>query len=291
MSNREIRKLIESENITPILNETAMVKYSTYAGDSCIGYDDADTFAMKQAFANDRCLGGVMIWSIDFDAETGGRGVDDTSSTADDENLVWIDPEVWKDPNPSIQCFFPCTLVLPPFPATSTTTIHYPRVTVTSVDTARPTTSTKGTIAFTPITVTDYGLLTITIPGGSTSCHTTSGSSSCTTMPPAVTRVTADVSLSTTYTWLPIIWVDTVRSSRQTTRPTRAPKPTWPDIHIDIKLPRLTINFGKPTPRVKKCAFPALNRPPATGGPSPTNTRVVTGPPPEETDEDDPELG
>jgi chitinase len=49
MSNREIRQLIKDENITPILNETAMVKYFTYAGDSWIGYDDDETYAMKQA--------------------------------------------------------------------------------------------------------------------------------------------------------------------------------------------------------------------------------------------------
>lgn len=49
MSNREIRQLIEDKNISPILNETAMVKYFTYDGDSWIGYDDEETYAMKQA--------------------------------------------------------------------------------------------------------------------------------------------------------------------------------------------------------------------------------------------------
>ena len=49
MSNREIRQLIEDKNISPILNETAMVKYFTYGGDSWIGYDDEETYAMKQA--------------------------------------------------------------------------------------------------------------------------------------------------------------------------------------------------------------------------------------------------
>jgi hypothetical protein len=34
ISNREIRQLIKDDNITPILNKTAMVKYFTYAGDS-----------------------------------------------------------------------------------------------------------------------------------------------------------------------------------------------------------------------------------------------------------------
>jgi chitinase len=61
MSSREIRQLIKAEGITPVLNETAMVKYFTYAKDSWIAYDDEETYAMKEAFANNRCLGGIMI--------------------------------------------------------------------------------------------------------------------------------------------------------------------------------------------------------------------------------------
>lgn len=33
-----------------------MVKYFKYKGDSWVGYDDAETYAMKEAFANDKCL-------------------------------------------------------------------------------------------------------------------------------------------------------------------------------------------------------------------------------------------
>jgi chitinase len=63
-SNWEIRQLIEDENITPILNVTAMVKYLTYGGDTWIGYDDDKTYATKEAFANDRCLGVMMICKL-----------------------------------------------------------------------------------------------------------------------------------------------------------------------------------------------------------------------------------
>jgi chitinase len=70
-----------------------MVKYFTYyKGSSWIGYDNVDTFALKQGYAIDRCLGGIMIWSIDFDTETGGRGQDDIPGGSEDDNLVWIDP-------------------------------------------------------------------------------------------------------------------------------------------------------------------------------------------------------
>jgi chitinase len=38
-----------------------MVKYFTYAKDSWIAYDDEETYAMKEAFANNRCLSDLMI--------------------------------------------------------------------------------------------------------------------------------------------------------------------------------------------------------------------------------------
>jgi hypothetical protein len=57
LSNREIRQILKDDNsIKPYFNITAMVKYFKYAGDSWVGYDDAETFAMKEGYANDRCL-------------------------------------------------------------------------------------------------------------------------------------------------------------------------------------------------------------------------------------------
>ncbi|KAF3931084.1 hypothetical protein ABW20_dc0106593 [Dactylellina cionopaga] len=35
--------------------------------DQWMGYDDDETFAMKLGVANDLCMGGSMVWSIDFD--------------------------------------------------------------------------------------------------------------------------------------------------------------------------------------------------------------------------------
>ncbi|KAH7401176.1 glycoside hydrolase superfamily, partial [Pyrenochaeta sp. MPI-SDFR-AT-0127] len=70
LSNREIRALVNG-GAQPYLNKTAMLKYMNYAGDSWVGFDDSETIAMKEDFANSMCLGGTMIWSIDFDASVG----------------------------------------------------------------------------------------------------------------------------------------------------------------------------------------------------------------------------
>ena len=87
----------------------------------------------------------------------GGGG--DANSTIND-NLVWIDPKIWETPTPNVQCFFPCTLVLPLLPTETLTTIDYPRIPITVAD------SIQSTLAFSPITVTEYALSTMAIPTG-----------------------------------------------------------------------------------------------------------------------------
>ncbi|OAK98905.1 hypothetical protein IQ06DRAFT_356896 [Phaeosphaeriaceae sp. SRC1lsM3a] len=336
LSNREIRRIIKDEGITPYFNTTAMVKYFKYAGDSWVGYDDAETYALKEEYANNRCLGGIMIWSIDFDDETGGgigldtpnnfrspesatiipmshttvpagqtftlgsgastdiprlpnggsqnspqgpgadkcsqcsffrritstccgtggsvanpilipAGVptpmdiplpagftpnqsfqdasgntvpankplpqetilpqgtiftqpfliapgttlregegDDQSSNS--SSLVWLSPDIWNNPNPNVQCFFPCTLVLPPWPSL-TSTIDYPRITVTESG------SIKTTLTFPPLTISRWEPETIVI-NNQESCTT-----SCTDNDNRLR--TSSVKISTTTTWPP----------------------------------------------------------------------------------------
>lgn len=48
-----------------------MVKQISWDGDQWMGYDDEETLALKLKYANNRCLGGTMIWSIDFDSGIG----------------------------------------------------------------------------------------------------------------------------------------------------------------------------------------------------------------------------
>ncbi|KAF1994264.1 glycoside hydrolase family 18 protein, partial [Amniculicola lignicola CBS 123094] len=70
MSNYEIRQLIKRKGLRPELMKDAMVKQIAW-DDQWVGYDDEETYAMKIGFANDRCLGGTMVWAIDYDS---GRG-------------------------------------------------------------------------------------------------------------------------------------------------------------------------------------------------------------------------
>ncbi|KAJ9653598.1 hypothetical protein H2201_009128 [Coniosporium apollinis] len=385
LSNKEIRRLITDGGYTPFLNKTAMVKYFTYAGDSWVGYDDEETYAMKEAFANDRCLSGIMIWSVDFDASVGGgdsangyispesatvipmphttvqpgatftvnspastdvvnlpaagqqntpqgpescgrcsffrlitstccgiggsignpieiaagiplpmdivlpagfvpnqpfRSSDGTNIPAGialpkettiprgtvfqspftipagqslrngegddqgDDGLIWIDPAIWNSPNPEVQCYPPCTLVLPPWTST-TSTIDYPRITV-SRDTW------TSTITRPPITVSKWQVETIVVDNNRTETG----------------KRTLSPRLSSTSTWPPISYPDDKNQWYTTTpTPSHPPPPPPPPPPINPWPPRITFGSGPPFPTVPPCMFAALNCPPDGGPP------------------------
>ena len=66
MSLYEIKQFLKrNTNIVPTYLPESMMKQITW-DDQWIGYDDEETFAAKKRYANSRCFGGTMIWSIDF---------------------------------------------------------------------------------------------------------------------------------------------------------------------------------------------------------------------------------
>ncbi|KAM7214561.1 Glycoside hydrolase superfamily, partial [Rhypophila decipiens] len=70
MSLTEIENLIKSKNLEPKLLGPQMTK-SIQWDDQWMGYDDAETFALKKAWADDFCFGGTMAWSVDYHSGVG----------------------------------------------------------------------------------------------------------------------------------------------------------------------------------------------------------------------------
>ena len=60
------------------------VKYNVFGANQWVSYDDEQSFTDKKAFLTSRCLGGLMIWSIDFDEGAGGRLPGDSGNDKDD---------------------------------------------------------------------------------------------------------------------------------------------------------------------------------------------------------------
>lgn len=65
--NSEIGQIIDENGLTPTLYSDAAVKVITWNGDQWVSFDDQDTWSIKTNFAKSECLGGVMVWSVDYD--------------------------------------------------------------------------------------------------------------------------------------------------------------------------------------------------------------------------------
>ncbi|KAI2464656.1 glycosyl hydrolases family 18-domain-containing protein [Annulohypoxylon bovei var. microspora] len=72
---QEITDVISQYNLKPTWDKTAGVKWVTWNSNQWISYDDDDTFAQKKSFANDRCLGGMMVWAIDQKDQTSSNNL------------------------------------------------------------------------------------------------------------------------------------------------------------------------------------------------------------------------
>jgi chitinase len=71
LSLKEIQDLIKQKHLTPKLIPDQFQKEVTWDGNQWIAYDDAETLAMKEIWANEHCLGGTVAWSLDFIAGNG----------------------------------------------------------------------------------------------------------------------------------------------------------------------------------------------------------------------------
>jgi GH18 family chitinase/LysM repeat protein len=62
---REIQRIVSEGRLNPILDEKAGVKFLAYNETQWVSFDDEETIGLKRKFANERCLGGTMVWAMD----------------------------------------------------------------------------------------------------------------------------------------------------------------------------------------------------------------------------------
>jgi GH18 family chitinase len=65
LSLQEIKDIVLNGSLTPTLDEKAAVKFVAYNKTQWVSFDDEETVKLKQKFANERCLGGTMVWAMD----------------------------------------------------------------------------------------------------------------------------------------------------------------------------------------------------------------------------------
>lgn len=63
----EIMDLISAgDSDSPVLDENSGSMYVVINGDQWVSYDNAETFSIKRSYANELCLRGTMVWSVDM---------------------------------------------------------------------------------------------------------------------------------------------------------------------------------------------------------------------------------
>jgi hypothetical protein len=66
MSRCEIKRLMSEKGLThSLIQGGAAVEQITW-DDPWMSFDDAATEGQKLEFANERCLGGITLWAIDY---------------------------------------------------------------------------------------------------------------------------------------------------------------------------------------------------------------------------------
>jgi GH18 family chitinase len=68
IGNFEIREIIEQQRVTPTFDGPSLSKLLVYNnGEDWVGYDDAQTIAIKENIGRTMCLGGTAVWAIDME--------------------------------------------------------------------------------------------------------------------------------------------------------------------------------------------------------------------------------
>ncbi|KAI1373409.1 hypothetical protein F4677DRAFT_448485 [Hypoxylon crocopeplum] len=266
MSLQEIEDLIPQIGVEPILDSTAMMKYLVWS-DQWIGYDDLETIAMKKSWASSRCFGGTMIWSVDLYSGSGSGNIPDGNSSCSSDpgsgggqsgaseggcgGLVYIDPSIWSETNPVINCEPPCTFILPPLQLSATTTITFPPY-VTSLDVAWST-STGWTHIIQTTTLTIPPVMTTLIPVWSyTVTQSTTGS-------PSGTSISSTFYPTSSVLPPPFVIIDDPN-------PLEEPGVTHPPVTRTIIPPPYPYSFTKPDPS-DPTHFPVVTWKPGPPGP------------------------
>ncbi|KEY73171.1 hypothetical protein S7711_04137 [Stachybotrys chartarum IBT 7711] len=317
MSLEEIERMIDEQGMTPRLLTGDMMMQLTF-GNQWIGYDNLDTIQMKKRWASRRCFGGTMIWSVDMYSGSGSGDIPDGggSENPDDpgggqgegSGMVYIDPEIWEEDSPEVNCWPPCTLVMPPLSLETPITISLPPY-ETSLDVAWSgsdgwhSTIQTTTLTIPVMTITTVEVWHITVRETRTATESRSNVWATYFITPSIYPptfvITNDLPETTndgvtrppgtrTITPPPWPWTFTPPDPEATTTRSNTPDEDLPEF------PVVTWRPGDPGPRCRSgcgrpcrifCSFPCLLNCPDPGidFPDPSNPRPPTRPVPQPT--------
>lgn len=129
ISNYEIRDIMETNSDVQQYSSDDYGDILVYDSVQWVSWMTKETFDSRVAWVKGLNFGGTVDWAMDLDAD-----YDSSDAPGGGDNggeVVIVSPGIYTDPDPVIQCYPPCTLVLPPFVLATATTISMEPVTVT----------------------------------------------------------------------------------------------------------------------------------------------------------------
>lgn len=145
-------------------NSSGMLQYQddsfsdilVYDGDQWVSYMNDDNKAMRTQLYQNLFFGGTVDWALDLQSNgTAGAGDPVPSGNGNDtgSGAVYVPPSIWTDENPTLNCFPPCSFIMPPIILPTPTTVVIPETSVVvTVSSYTVTSTTFGT------TTTSWGL-------------------------------------------------------------------------------------------------------------------------------------
>ncbi|GAM87637.1 hypothetical protein ANO11243_056640 [Dothideomycetidae sp. 11243] len=142
ISNWEIEEIIRTGG-------SSVQQYNTLGGGEIVVYNNnqyiswlsPSTYNARSDWAHSQGLGGTSDWAIDLNAsyDLGSN----QGSWGSGSGIVYIDPIIFTEPNPTISCYPPCIFIFPPWVLPAPTTINIPPVTST-IEVVEPFTAVQG---------------------------------------------------------------------------------------------------------------------------------------------------
>ncbi|KAJ9374868.1 CAZyme family GH18 [Paecilomyces variotii] len=98
-----------------------------YNGTQWVSYLTNATYSNRVSWVQGMNFGGISDWAMDLETSYYSNGTEEGGGSG----VVFIDPGIFTETDPTIACIPPCTFVLPPWTLSTPTTISQPPVTQT----------------------------------------------------------------------------------------------------------------------------------------------------------------
>jgi chitinase len=151
ISNAELAGIAAEEEVYTYIDEVSNSNIMVWNETQWAAYmDDAVKASRAQLYGSLDFLG-IADWAIDLQMANDTTG-NSSSATDASSSTIYIDPTVWVEASPSVTAADGVTLIWPPLPLTTTTTITFPgwptHITYTSTETKTLTLPNNSTVPY-----------------------------------------------------------------------------------------------------------------------------------------------